>query len=190
MRVRFGPFELDEERLLLLRDGAPLRVRPMVFDLLVHLVRHRDRVVLRDELVRALWGRTAVGPGSLSGLVNELRQRLGESGRGPSSIRTVHARGYQFVARLEPSGGAEQLPELPAVLADALRDRLERGEVDLDAVTRWLNRARASQDRASAATAVTRRADGPSEDGGAPGRRMRRVEPGDTRMRRSRAGAG
>ena len=102
MGIRFGQLELDEQRFLLQRDGVRLQIRPKVFDLLVHLIRHRERVVLRDELVMALWGTTAVGLGSLSGLVNELRQVLGEAGRGPSSIRTVHARGYQFVAEIEP----------------------------------------------------------------------------------------
>lgn len=101
MGIRFGPIELDEKRYQLWRDGVRLQVRPKVFDLLVHLIRHRERVVLRDELVMTLWGTTAVGLGSLSGLVNELRQLLGEAGRGPSSIRTVHARGYQFVAEIE-----------------------------------------------------------------------------------------
>ena len=102
MKIRFGQFELDEQRCLLQRDRVRLEVRPKVFDLLVHLVRNNQRVVLREELVMALWGTTAVGLGSLSGLVNELRQVLGESGRGASSIRTVHARGYQFVAEIEP----------------------------------------------------------------------------------------
>jgi len=101
MGIRFGQLELDEERFLLRRDGVRLPIRPKVFDLLVHLIRHRERVVLRDELMMAIWGTTTVGLGSLSGLVNELRQILGEGGRGPSSIRTVHARGYQFVAEVE-----------------------------------------------------------------------------------------
>ena len=80
-------------------------LRPKVFDLLIYLVRHRERVVPREELVRVCWGETRVGEGSLSGLVNELRGALGEGARGPSSIRTVHARGYQFVAPV--------LPEIP-----------------------------------------------------------------------------
>ena len=98
MRIRFGPFELDDERLLLTRDDVAIALRPKVFDLLLVLVRERARVVRREELFERLWSSTAVGFGSLSGLVNELRSALGESGRGPSSIRTVHARGYQFVA--------------------------------------------------------------------------------------------
>ena len=110
MRIRFGQLELDEERFLLQRGGVRIEIRPKVFDLLALLIRSRERVVLREELVMTLWGTTAIGLGALSGLVNELRQVLGEVGRGPSSIRTVHGRGYQFIApvklgeREDPSG--------------------------------------------------------------------------------------
>jgi DNA-binding winged helix-turn-helix (wHTH) protein len=126
MRIRFGAFELDDERFQLTRDGLGVAMRPKVFDLLLMLVRERTRVVRREELFERLWSSTAVGFGSLSGLVNELRSALGESGRGPSSIRTVHARGYQFVAavvELGPvdafsdasnSGRLESLPGLPS----------------------------------------------------------------------------
>lgn len=100
MKIRFSDFELDDQRYVLKRAGRPLSLRPKVFDLLVHLAAHRERVVRREELVQALWGTTQVGAGSLSGLVNELRAALGEDGRSVSSIRTVHARGYQFVAQV------------------------------------------------------------------------------------------
>ena len=98
MRIRFGSFELDEDRFELTRNGLAVALRPKVFDLLAMLVRERARVVRREEIFERLWSTTAVGFGSLAGLVNELRSALGESGRGPSSIRTVHARGYQFVS--------------------------------------------------------------------------------------------
>ena len=104
MQIRFGEFDLDSRRYWLRRRGEKIALRPKVFDLLIYLTRYRDRVVPREELVRALWGETRVGEGSLSGLVNELRAALGERGRGPSSIRTVHARGYQFVAAVETDG--------------------------------------------------------------------------------------
>lgn len=100
MRWRFGAFLLDDEGYRLTRAGEPVALRRKVFDLLVLLVRERERVVPREELVERLWSTTAVGAGSLSGLVNELRSALGEGGQGGSSIRTVHARGYQFVAPL------------------------------------------------------------------------------------------
>lgn len=132
--------ELDTQRYWLRRAGVDVPLRPKVFDLLIHLVRHCDRVVPREELFDVLWGETIVGPGSLSGLVNELRSALGESGGPDSSIRTVHARGYQFVARLEGRSGSpletdSSSPPRPAVgtdgvawspeLLDAVRRRIE-----------------------------------------------------------------
>ena len=113
MQIRIGELQIDDQRFRLERNGERLRIRPKVFDLLVHLIRNHERVVLREELVMALWGTTAVGHGSLSGLVNELRQILGESGKAASSIRTVHARGYQFVGEvesLEPDTSERSLP--------------------------------------------------------------------------------
>jgi DNA-binding winged helix-turn-helix (wHTH) protein len=120
MPIQFGDFELDEERFQLRLCDRRLAIRPKVFDLLVLLVRSRERVVLRDELVLSLWGTTAVGPGSLSGLVNELRQVLGEARRETSPIRTVHARGYQFVADVEPEVGVES--NAPIRSAEAIEE--------------------------------------------------------------------
>ena len=108
MKIRFAEFRLDEERYVLERNGDPVALRPKVFDLLAYLVRHRRRVVLREELIEHVWRTTAVGTGSLSGLVNELRQALGERAQGESSIRTVHARGYQFVASVVEEDGRRE----------------------------------------------------------------------------------
>ncbi|MFP6654859.1 MAG: winged helix-turn-helix domain-containing protein [Myxococcota bacterium] len=117
MQFRFGDFQLDQERILLRFQGESLPIRPKVFDLLVLLVRHRTRVVLREELVLALWGTTMVGSGSLSGLVNELRRILSDARRGACLIRTVHARGYQFVGTVE---------DLAAELSPAASDSVAR----------------------------------------------------------------
>jgi DNA-binding winged helix-turn-helix (wHTH) protein len=142
MRFHFGDCLLDDECLLLMRSGRPVTLRPKVFDLLVMLVRERERVVRREELFQALWSTTAVGAGSLSGLVNELRVALGETGRGLSSIRTVHARGYQFVARVRVDGpgetgrtqsGADRTDAAPATRS---RTRVERWHRSLALVRR------------------------------------------------------
>jgi len=114
MQIRFADIELDTLGYLLRRAGKRVRLRPKVFDLLIHLALNRERVVPRDELVTLLWGPTVVGAGSLSGLVNELRTALGERGGEGSSIRTVHARGYQFVAEVR-----EEMSEDRPETADA-----------------------------------------------------------------------
>ena len=55
MQWIFGNFELDTELFELRRDGEPCTVEPQVFDLLVYLVRHSDRIVSRRELLDTLW---------------------------------------------------------------------------------------------------------------------------------------
>jgi DNA-binding winged helix-turn-helix (wHTH) protein len=98
IRIRFGTFKLDERCWVLENAGETVALRPKAFELLLHLARHRDRVVRREELIKVVWGGTRVGAGSLAGLVNEVRQALSDSGGRGDAIRTIHGRGYQFVA--------------------------------------------------------------------------------------------
>ena len=119
MPIRFLRFELDPETYRLTRDARPVALRPKAFDLLAYLVANRVRVVPREELIRVVWGHTSVGPGSLSGLVNELRSALDEPAGEAGSIRTVHGRGYQFVAAVT---------ELPAPRAERVAPRFGNEE--------------------------------------------------------------
>lgn len=138
MRMQFGSFELDDDRFELTRDGLAVALRPKVFDLLVVLVRERARVVRREEIFERLWSTTAVGFGSLAGLVNELRMALGESGRGPSSIRTVHARGYQFVAPVRSLDSEASGRETPGTAEERKSTQVARGAPAPDAGLRAL----------------------------------------------------
>src|SRR5689334_4410015 len=74
------------------RVGVP----PKVFDLLVHLIAHRQRVVTHAELHAALWPDVAVTAGSLTYSVKVARALLGDSGRSQAVIRNVRGRGYRF----------------------------------------------------------------------------------------------
>lgn len=137
MPIYFADMRLDTLRFILSRSGSRVPLRPKAFDLLIYLVDHRDRVIPRFELVSLLWGETVVGSGSLSGLVNELRTAIGERGDSDSSIRTVHARGYQFVADVrveneDDSGSrvgahrrkASPFEPLPQTVVEQLHDRV------------------------------------------------------------------
>ncbi len=73
-------------------------VEPKVFDLLVHLIRHRDRVLTREELFQAVWDGREVSDATLSNHVRSARKALGDSGELQQTIQTVRGRGYQFVA--------------------------------------------------------------------------------------------
>lgn len=95
---RFGDFEVDAARYEVRNDGQPVPMEPKVFDLLHHLLEHRDRVVPKDELVDAVWGSRFVSESALTTALRAVRRALGDSGGEQRMIRTSHGRGYRFVA--------------------------------------------------------------------------------------------
>ncbi len=76
-------------------NGRELRLQPRVFDVLCHLVRHRDRVVTKDELLETLWPGTVVVDNALQRVVSLLRAALAEAGL-PEVVRTYPRHGYRF----------------------------------------------------------------------------------------------
>lgn len=92
---RFGPCELDEARRSLSAHGAEIRLQPRVFDLLCYLVRHRERVVTKDELLDTLWPGTVVVDNALQRVVSLARAALAEVGLG-HVVRTYSRHGYRF----------------------------------------------------------------------------------------------
>ncbi len=94
---RFGPFELDEDRRELRLGGREVMVEPLVFDLLADLIRHRDRVVSKDELFDRVWAGAIVTEGSLQRAVSLARSAL-RSGELADAIKTFSRRGYRFTA--------------------------------------------------------------------------------------------
>jgi len=97
MIYSFEGVEVDTDRLEVRRDGAPEHVEPQVFDVLCHLIEHRDRVVTKRELFDEIWGGAFVGESTLTSRIKSVRRVVGDSGQAQRLIRTVHRRGYQFV---------------------------------------------------------------------------------------------
>lgn len=93
-------FELDVDQYDLRRSGEQVRVEPQVFDVLVYLVEHRERVVPRTELLDEIWGDRFVSDSALSSRIKAARQALDDDGSAQRMIRTVHGRGFQFVGRV------------------------------------------------------------------------------------------
>src|SRR6185436_5833421 len=77
---RFGEFEIDLGRHELRRGGQAVRIEPQVFDLLVHLIRHRDRIVSKDELIEAVWQGRIISEAALSSCVSAARRAIDDSG--------------------------------------------------------------------------------------------------------------
>jgi class 3 adenylate cyclase/DNA-binding winged helix-turn-helix (wHTH) protein len=101
MRYIFGDYVLDTQRHELHHAGAPIKLRRKVFQVLVYLLAHRDRVVPKPELFEHLWPDQFVGDAALTSCIKTLRQALGERGRTPRFLRTLHGQGYRFVGAVE-----------------------------------------------------------------------------------------
>lgn len=100
MTYVFDGCELDPARVRLLRDGVAQPVEPQVFDVLLFLVRSRDRVVTKEEILDAVWGDRFVSESALTSRIKAARRAVGDDGRAQRLIRTVHGRGYQFVGEV------------------------------------------------------------------------------------------
>ena len=100
MTFAFGDHELDIERRELRRGGAPVAIEPQVFDLLVHLIRNRDRVVSKDDLLEAIWDGRIVSDSAVTTRINAARKAVGDTGAAQSLIRTVPRKGVRFVGEV------------------------------------------------------------------------------------------
>jgi TolB-like protein/DNA-binding winged helix-turn-helix (wHTH) protein/Tfp pilus assembly protein PilF len=95
----FGPFRLDLKQRLLLRDDKPIPLQPKAFETLLVLVRNSEKVVLKDELLNAVWTDTFVEESNLTQNIFVLRKALGEED-GRRYIVTVPGRGYRFAEKV------------------------------------------------------------------------------------------
>ncbi len=100
MILLFRDYELDLGVQELRRAGEIVHVEPQVFDLLVYLVRNRERVVSKDELLDAIWEGRIVSEAALSSRINAARRAIGDTGNDQALIRTVHKRGFRFVGEV------------------------------------------------------------------------------------------
>ncbi len=108
MDLRFGNFEIDVDRYELRRGDELVPVEPQVFDLLVHLVRNRDRIVSKSELTDVIWKGRIVSEAALSARISAARRAIGDNGADQMLIRTHHKRGFRFVGNV---GKESPLPD-------------------------------------------------------------------------------
>jgi TolB-like protein/DNA-binding winged helix-turn-helix (wHTH) protein len=117
-RARFYEFDgcrIDVHRRLLLKNGAAVAIKPKALETLLVLIEHRDRVVEKDELMRAVWPDTVVEEANLTQNVFVIRKALGEAPGEQRYIATIARRGYRFVADVRDvmTPEAEAEPRVP-----------------------------------------------------------------------------
>lgn len=99
---------IDTEQFQLLKNNCPVDIEPKVFDLVVYLVERRNKVISRDVLIDHLWPDMVVSDASLANAIKGARKSLGDDGKQQKWIKTIHGRGYQFVADVEENSESEQ----------------------------------------------------------------------------------
>ena len=80
MRYFFEDYALDADRRELHRGGDAVPTTPQVFDLLDYLIRNRERVVSKDDLIKAIWKGRSVSDAALTTRLNAARAAIGDSG--------------------------------------------------------------------------------------------------------------
>lgn len=99
--IRFGRCEVNLDMQELRRDGERVHIEPQVYEVLVHLIENRGKVVAKHELLDEVWGDRFVSESALSSRIMAARKATGDDGRTQGVIRTVHGKGFSFVAAVD-----------------------------------------------------------------------------------------
>jgi len=161
----FGGFEVDEALQELRSEGRRVELQAAPLRLLLHLLRNRDRVISKDELLDRIWPDVAVSETALSTALRKIRQALGDTGSQQRVIQTLRGQGYRLIApveehpaasRIHPGQRSESdfvgrgpiLGQLHAALADAEK---ARGRIVLLAGEAGIGKTRTAEELAESA---------------------------------------
>jgi adenylate cyclase len=110
LRYLFEEYAFDTDRRELHRGADVVSVAPQVFDLIDDLIRNRQRVVSKDDLIKAIWNGRSVSDAALTTRLNAARTAIGDSGEEQRFIKTLPRKGFRFVGAVreakEPAGAA------------------------------------------------------------------------------------
>lgn len=127
MRYLFDEHVLDTDRRELHRGADVVSVPPQVFDILDYLIRNRERVVSKDDLMNAIWKGRIVSEAALTTRMNAARTAVGDCGEAQRVIRTIPRKGFRFVGAVreaqEPNPSAVHIQPEARIAALPLPDK-------------------------------------------------------------------
>jgi adenylate cyclase len=103
----FDNYALDTDRRELRHDAVAVPVEPQVFDLLAYLIKNRDRVASKDDLVAAIWGGRIVSESALTSRINAARCAIGDTGAEQRLIKTFTRKGLRFIGAVREEATTE-----------------------------------------------------------------------------------
>ncbi|MEM6637360.1 MAG: winged helix-turn-helix domain-containing protein, partial [Pseudomonadota bacterium] len=111
MRWKIAEYTLDTDTAELLSSDGPVHLERQPYNALLYLIENAERVVSREELIQAVWNGRFISDSAVATVIKQVRKALGDNGTQQNSIRTVHGRGFRFVA--------DAVPIPPPVTAEA-----------------------------------------------------------------------
>lgn len=127
MQFVFSDCVLDPDRRELERNAQLVSIGPQVFDVLLYLLRNRERVVSKEALLDAVWAGRNVSESTMNSHINAVRQAIGDSGGEQRLIRTVARKGFRFIAEVTetpPPAIAKAFPGFAQVEDASTADQL------------------------------------------------------------------
>jgi len=120
MIFTFEDFALDTEQHELRRGTERIPIEPQVFDILLYLIRNRERVVSKDDLIAAVWGGRIISESTLSSRITAVRHAIGDDAGEQRLLRTVARKGVRFIGDVREANGyglaaALSFPEGPSI---------------------------------------------------------------------------
>jgi adenylate cyclase len=113
----FDNYALDTDRRELRHGAVAVPVEPQVFDLLAYLIKNRDRVASKDDLVAAIWAGRVVSESALTSRINAARCAIGDTGAEQRLIKTFTRKGLRFVGAVREEAKTETKTETVTVVA-------------------------------------------------------------------------
>ena len=126
---RFGEAEVDSAWAGVRLGDRTVDLRQRTFHVLLHLLRHPDRVVTREELLENLWKDVVVSEGAVGQCIVEIRRALGDDPKSPRYVKTYSKSGYRLVCPVEVTAPGALVPGGPQAVA-----RLETPTVEITSV--------------------------------------------------------
>jgi TolB-like protein len=106
----FEDFVLDTDRRELGRGSTVVvPIPPLAFDFLEFLIRNRERVLTKDDLIASVWSGRIVSESAFSACINAARSAIDDTGEEQRLIRTVPRKGVRFVGAVRETQRPEAL---------------------------------------------------------------------------------
>lgn len=138
--IRFGPFQVDQHRQEVSKNGTRLRLQGKVYQVLMALIEKQGEVVTREELRMRLWpADTHVNyDANVNTTVNKLRQALGDSSDTPAYVETIPRKGYSLMVEADFADVPLQPSPTNAASSNGKREQPDNARVEGQKSELWI----------------------------------------------------